>query len=114
MCAALVALAAPAAGFHTTRSSIRSSDVRSGKNRRAPQSTKLHLTNEVILSNESISAVSTLPSLEVASLLTTGNIKLAFSVATFLPQIFWLFLILIVSTIDNFQLLLIADFPHWG
>jgi hypothetical protein len=39
--------------------------------------------------------------LDVAlGLLSTDNIKVAFSVATFFPQIFWLFLILIVRMID--------------
>lgn len=32
-------------------------------------------------------------------LLSTENIKVAFSVATFLPQVFWLFLIIIVSSL---------------
>lgn len=59
--------------------------------------TQLHLANELHLAQDGLS--NCLSSLEVAStsILSTDNIKVAFSVATFLPQIFWLFLILIVS-----------------
>lgn len=96
-CALLAALIAPAAAFYSPiNASIRRTDVRNAGGR--AQQTKLHFANELTLASEGISTVSTLPSLEVTSLLSTDNIKVAFSVATFLPQIFWLFLILIVST----------------
>ena len=72
-----------------------------------PSSTTLHLTTEGInhLVSNYNDPLLILPSIEVASLLTNENIKVAFSVATFLPQIFWLFLILIVSRCSFGQLL---------
>ena len=89
--AAFVALANPTTAFHTPRQAsltIRSMNTKTHSSTLpSPSSTQLGLVNEF----------SSLSSFEVASLLSTDNIKVAFSVATFLPQIFWLFLILIVS-----------------
>ena len=100
LAASLVALTNPTAAFRLPHDSYCAINQRVNhalpSEQRVASSTQLQLTHTELISNVDI--VSSLPSLEVtSSLLSTENIKTAFSVATFLPQVFWLFLILIVS-----------------
>lgn len=86
--AALLALIDPSTAFHNP---AHHASVRTIHQSFTPFSPKL------LTSTSQLQLVHDVSSIEVASVLTTDNIKVAFSVATFLPQIFWLFLILIVS-----------------
>ena len=100
LCAVLFALNS-ATGFHSPSiGAIHRNDVSPSLHTLVPagqSTTRLHLANELRLAQEGL--CNYMSSIEVAStsILSTENIKVAFSVATFLPQIFWLFLILIVS-----------------